>query len=230
MKKSLFLLVLLASCFFSQGEKLLTVPIQTADAFVDSIGVNTHFSYTDSIYHMNFPLIKQALVDLKIRHIRDGMHTVPSDIYKLMNELGDAGISCDYIVDPRLTKDDVLDYPNRVNNLESLENLNEPDAGGGTDWVVPTQEHVDKLKIASDQTQKPAIGPSLINPGWWDDATNSYVLIGDISANIHRNNIHNYFGAYNPETKGWGGGCDEEGFCYGSIVWRSSKRRSAGLG
>jgi hypothetical protein len=75
--------------------------IQTADAFVDSIGINTHFSYTDAIYHLDFPLVKQALLDLKIRHIRDGMHTVPSDYYELQNELGDAGIRCCYILDPR---------------------------------------------------------------------------------------------------------------------------------
>jgi hypothetical protein len=103
MKKSLFLLVLLASAL-AAANAFFSETVQTADAFVDSIGVNTHFSYTDAIYHLNFPLVKQALVDLKIRHIRDGMHTVPSDLYKLMNELGDAGIGCNYIVDPWLSK------------------------------------------------------------------------------------------------------------------------------
>ena len=201
-----------------------------ADAFVDSIGINTHFSYTDAIYHMDFPLVKQALLDLKIRHIRDGMHTVPGDIYDLMNQLGDAGIGCNYIVDPRLEKEVVLDYHNRVNNLKSLENPNEPDAKGGTDWVEPTQQHVGKVKQASDQTQYPAIGPSLINASWWDDATNSHKLIGDISDSIHRNNLHNYFGAYHPETKGWGGGCDEDGYCYGSIIWNIKQAQISGPG
>jgi hypothetical protein len=129
-----------------------------------------------------------------------------------------------------VVQEDVLDYPNRVNNLETLENPNEPDLGGGTAWVAPTQEHVEKVKQASDTTQKPAIGPSLVNPGWWDAVTNSHVLIGDISAEIHRNNIHNYFGAYNPETKGWGGGCNPQGYCYGSIVWSIEQAQISGPG
>jgi hypothetical protein len=42
-----------------------------ADAFVDSIGVATHFNYGDTPYG-NFALVERALDDLGVRHIRDG--------------------------------------------------------------------------------------------------------------------------------------------------------------
>ena len=47
----------------------------SADAFVDSVGVNTHITYTDTIYAKNFSLVNDTLKDLGVRHIRDGCYS-----------------------------------------------------------------------------------------------------------------------------------------------------------
>ena len=51
-----------------------------ADGFVDSVGVNTHVTYTDTVYARNFSLFAAALADVGIRHVRDscwaGLHNV----------------------------------------------------------------------------------------------------------------------------------------------------------
>ena len=59
------------------GFAALTAPVSAqerarpADAFVDSIGVTTHFNYDDTPYG-NFAAVEQALTGLGVRHIRDG--------------------------------------------------------------------------------------------------------------------------------------------------------------
>lgn len=220
-------LLCLASC---RKPTTVTGPeLASADSFVDSVGVNTHFSYTDSIYYQQFALVKQALLDLKIRHYRDGMHTVPSNIYALHNELGNAGLKCLYVVDPRLANSVIIGYPQMVNNMEALENANEADAAGGTGWVAPLQSSVSSLAALGESMHLPVVGPSLINQNWWNDSTNSYRMLGDISAHVTFNNLHNYMGSYHPESKGWGGGC-ANGYCYGSIPWNMGQAQISGPG
>jgi hypothetical protein len=195
----------------------------TAQAFVNSIGINTHFSYTDSIYYRQFPLVRQALIDLRVRHIRDGLHSFPPDLYTLMNELGDAGIDCDYVIGESIPGEEIAAAPGVVNNLEALENANEADLHGDTAWVAPLKTSVAALKAYADAMGRPVIGPSLVDFEWWNDSTNSFLLMGDISSEMTRNNLHNYFGVFMPETHGWGGGCIEGGWCYGSIPWSISQ-------
>lgn len=48
------------------------VPAQPADAFVDGLGVNTHFSWNDSAYCVNKQLMKDRLAELGVKHVRDG--------------------------------------------------------------------------------------------------------------------------------------------------------------
>src|SRR5579863_10521051 len=45
----------------------------TAFDFVNSIGLNTHLNYFDTIYG-NFPVFKQELQSIGVRHLRDGVH------------------------------------------------------------------------------------------------------------------------------------------------------------
>lgn len=223
----LLILLFAASCRpkSTPGESALA----TADSFVDSIGVNTHFSYTDSIYHLNFPLAKQALLDLKIRRIRDGIHTVPPDIYDLHNQLGSAGLKCLFVTDRALPVDTLLNYPVQVSDFEAYEDPNEADVKGGSAWVEPLKEDMLMAHDAASHSQLPVIGPSLINATWWDQ-NNSFQQLGNIAEHVSHNNLHNYFGAYHPETKGWGGGCDANGYCYGSIVWNMGQAQISGPG
>lgn len=59
-------------------------PAASADSFVDSMGVATHFNYGDTPYG-NLPMIKQRLGELGIRHIRDGSDR--KAVYGILNDL-----------------------------------------------------------------------------------------------------------------------------------------------
>ncbi len=79
-----------------------SVPARAADAFVDSIGVNTHFSYTDRPYVLAFDRLKIKLAALGIRHIRDG-NTSNQEVAARINALYRSyGIRVLQIVGPRL--------------------------------------------------------------------------------------------------------------------------------
>lgn len=43
----------------------------SADAFVESIGINTHFGYTDTVYFTKYETVKTRLADSGIRYVRD---------------------------------------------------------------------------------------------------------------------------------------------------------------
>jgi hypothetical protein len=75
-----------------------TVNAKRADAFVDSMCVNTHLPYLDTVYG-NYAGVKQKLLELGIRHIRDGGTT--TDVITKMKDLAAAGIKTTFILDPR---------------------------------------------------------------------------------------------------------------------------------
>ncbi len=64
---------------------------RSADAFVESLGINTHLAYTKTAYGNYDKIIKPRLQELGIRHIRDGGYTRSSFLAKLQ-ELGSLGI------------------------------------------------------------------------------------------------------------------------------------------
>src|ERR1700724_703093 len=59
--------LLLLFCIPGQGE----AP-RSADSVADSVGVNIHLHFTDTIYS-NFPLVQSLLTSLGVRHVRDGL-------------------------------------------------------------------------------------------------------------------------------------------------------------
>ncbi len=69
-----------------------------AYAFVDSICVNTHWYYDDTPYVQNYNAVKQKLVALGVRHIRDG--GTGDNVIAKLKELGRLGIKTTYIMNP----------------------------------------------------------------------------------------------------------------------------------
>lgn len=56
---------------------------RSAQGFVDSIGVCTHWSYPDTPYGFAYEKVKQALAASGIRHIRDGFHAHIRDLAQI---------------------------------------------------------------------------------------------------------------------------------------------------
>ena len=75
------------------------VKANSSNAFVDSICVNTHLSYGDTAYS-NYSGVKQKLVDLGVRHIRDSGSS--ADVIAKMKELANLGITTTYILNPNI--------------------------------------------------------------------------------------------------------------------------------
>jgi hypothetical protein len=73
--------------------------IRTADSFVDSIGVATHLRYMDTAYGRYSDVIKPRLLELGVRHIRDGGKDPL--MFQKLNDLATAGIRATLVMDPR---------------------------------------------------------------------------------------------------------------------------------
>jgi hypothetical protein len=202
--------------------------VSSAGSFVDSIGVNTHLGYFDTAYG-NYPLIKEKLTALGVRHARDGavLTNDPSHsqtIYGRYKDLNTSlGIEFDLIVDPRTENLDSIDAEKteRIaemagDSLGSFEGPNEYDHSGSDDWVSTLRDYQERLytagKANGSTKDVPVIGPSLTSE-------EAYTMVGDLSAYIDYGNIHNYYGGRNPGTDGWGMGG------YGSLEWNLNNAR-----
>jgi hypothetical protein len=192
---------------------------KSADAFVDSVGVNVHLSYLDTPY-AEFGRVKESLQTLGIRHIRDGLIDARSQrYYDELNELGRSGIKCTLVTSPRETAALLTSYPSRVSEgFEAYEAPNEYDLSGDPNWSGTLNTFLFTLHqtVKSDPltSRFPIIGPSLTQAGSFPQLAASADLF-DYA------NLHNYFGGRNPGTLGWGSNG------YGSLVWNLALVRSA---
>ncbi len=69
-----------------------------ASAFVDSICLTTHWAYYDTPYGSSYNAVKQKLVDLGVRHIRDS--GTSDDVIAKIKELGRLGIKTNFVMIP----------------------------------------------------------------------------------------------------------------------------------
>jgi hypothetical protein len=186
-------------------------PASSADAFVDSVGVNVHLHYDNTPYS-NFTAVEKSLQDLGVRHIRDGLvDTAWTPYYDRLNELGRVGIRSTLITTPTQSVALLTAYPSRVaDSFEAYEAPNEYDLSGDPNWATTLSNFVDAMHSAvrgnSSVSRFPILGPSLTQPG-------SYTKVTSSAKSFDNANLHDYFGGRNPGTTGWGGGG------YGSIAW-----------
>ena len=78
---------------------ITTETAKSADAFVNSICVNTHWGFADTPYGSQYNAVKQKLVELGIRHVRDSGSS--ADVIAKMKELARLGIKTNYIINPK---------------------------------------------------------------------------------------------------------------------------------
>ena len=191
-----------------------------ADGFVDSIGINTHLTYTNTLYASEWPQVLAALKTLGVRHIRDGYYNwnAGNAIYAKHQQLAAAGIHGNFVValNSSISAADVKSFARLAGDVESLEAPNECDAEngincGGVKWLQNLQTFLPTVASAGRAIGVPVYGPSFTQ-------AKSYPAIGNIARQMTQNNLHIYFGGRNPESNGWGS-TNAEGHSYGSFAW-----------
>ncbi|CAA9348604.1 hypothetical protein AVDCRST_MAG94-2670 [uncultured Leptolyngbya sp.] len=105
---------------------------QSADSFVDSIGVNVHLRNTGGVYSKYNDIIKPRLQELGVRHIRDNSGK-DAAFYQKLNDLATIGIKSTLIVDvERYQPAEAVALAKAIpNSLVAVEGPNERDHFGG---------------------------------------------------------------------------------------------------
>ncbi len=183
---------------------------------MDSVGINVHLHYTNTLYGTNFPLIETSLTTLGIRHVRDGVvDTTWQPYYDEHNQLGQLGIKSIFSTSVGQSASLFQQYPGRMSQcFEGYENANEYDISGDPNWIGALEAAMGLLSSTvrnGNGSQYPILGPSLTQIG-------SYPALGNQHTQFDYGNMHNYFGNRNPGTVGWGG-LDAQGNSYGSIAY-----------
>jgi hypothetical protein len=176
-------------------------PARPADAFVDFVGVNTHVGYADTTYGDYEGILKPRLLELGVRHIRDG--TFDSDVLRKYLDLGKHGIRLLLITDSGRA----LERARRLGPmLFAIEGINEPDTGR-SDWATRTREEQRRLyeAVKGDAATRdlPVAVSSLAN------LRDSPGKLGDLSAFLDLGNMHPY-AAGQPPSRHWGWGLTME--------------------
>lgn len=186
---------------------------RSTDAFVDTIGVNTHLTYSNTIYSNYNNIIKPRLLELGARHIRDGNVVGNTGYFAQLKELAANGIHVNLISDPRtLTPQQAVNTVSQLGSgvVESVEGPNEYDNSQDPNKNSTIQTYMQQLhaglKGNSATANLPIIGPSGVS-------ADGYKNYGDLSGYVDYCNMHNYHGGRQPELPA--GGLDGQG--YGTI-------------
>ena len=178
-------------------------PARSADAFVDSIGMNVHFSSTRSPYVLQYDEMREALLGLGVRHLRDGAVHDQRWLDRL-NDFGRRGVKTIYISAITDTPAYIRAFPARVpDSFEGFEGPNEYDsqANRNPDWaqsLIAFQRMLYTTVKSDPQIARfPVIAPSLTRGA-------SFSVVGDLSQSSDFGNMHDYFGGHEPGNRGYG--------------------------
>ncbi|MGA2657527.1 MAG: hypothetical protein ABSH34_08405 [Verrucomicrobiota bacterium] len=168
---------------------------------MDFVGVNTHLGYYDTPCRDYEGILKPRLLELGVRHIRDG--TFNDDVLRKYLDLGQHGIRLLFITGSR----EAVERARKLKPmLFAIEGPNEPD-GRGADWVSRIREEQQKLYAAvrGDPGTKdlPVAVSSLAN------LRDSPGKLGDLTPYFDFGNMHPY-AAGNPSSRHWGWGLSME--------------------
>ncbi len=199
-----------------------SVPAIPADSFVESIGVNTHWT-SPNVYTHNYTGLKAKLGESGIRYVRDRTHQA---VYTRANDLYDSlGIKTNmltgrwkpgrptFILDPTQIDAELNEIKNQTLAVTvSLEAPNEYDLehGPDPDWAGNIKNYSTLLyiKAKADEMLKnlPVIGPSLTS-------LEAYKAVGSVDPYIDYGNQHLYQWTFWPGF----GGLDKNGSR--SLTW-----------
>ena len=219
---------------FSVAATTSRVQSQTATRasdFLDSVGVVTHFNYTDTAYYQQPDRIIALLQSAGIRHVRDGLlwGWVAPNLPGIHDKLAAAGIGANLVMpnpDPAgsTSAAALIAAVARHKDVDALEAPNEWDQAGGSTWASTMRAYLPILQGVARTVNVPLYGPSLTS-----DA--SYPALGNIGQYMDYNSEHNYWGGRNPESNGWGGpDSNTPPHYYGSLDYDFDKSAIIGPG
>jgi hypothetical protein len=168
--------------------------------FTDSVGVNVHLAYGNTVYAQQFPQIMQSMISLGVRHYRDGLtQNAPSFQYENAEMLGKAGIKADWLMDPNNAASTINSaYANAPDATEEFEGPNEDDAAAGPTLLAFMQLLNHTVRGNPATAAMPIHAPSFTQ-------VSSFATQGNISSLVNYGNTHDYFATFNPETPPYGG-------------------------
>lgn len=192
------MLLLFLAVPVAYGDGLQKVMPHRAVDFTNSIGVNTHFGYYDTQYGLYDSLLRPRLLELGVKHIRDG--TFNEDVARKYRDVGKTGVRLLLITSGKR-------LPREAEAIGSMlwgvEAVNEPDRSRKTDWVKYARDEQRMLyeTAKSDDATRhlQVVGVSLAN------IRNSPSQLGDMSQWMDYGGMHPYAaGQYPSKHWGWG--------------------------
>jgi hypothetical protein len=179
-----------------------------AAAFRDSVGVNTHLSYYDTVYG-SWSRVLDKLGALGVKHVRDGAYGNPAwgDWQRRFNSGVQAtaarGIKFTMIMGKPGYDGGTIDNlvaaaaGPQAGAIEAFEGPNEYDISGASNWAGALrsyqQELYSKAKANSATRDIPVIGPSLVYAG-------SRTTLGNLESALDQGNMHPYRGGQTPSA------------------------------
>jgi hypothetical protein len=176
-----------------------------SDAFVNTIGVATHLNYTNIPSWNNYSgIIKPRLLELGVRHIRDGMQVWPATVTKYQ-DLAANGIRLTavcvptgwYQNAPNWSQTECVTQAGQIGtaSLETFEGMNEVDNTGGSGWTTKYKTFQQSLwnAVKNNATWRstPVAATSLAH---YYNAPQ----VGNVSAYMDYGNMHPYPGGGMP--------------------------------
>ena len=190
-----FCALITASIHAEEAEKA-----RSADAFVDSIGVNIHLGYSDTVYHKFDEIVKPRLLEAGIRNVRDGLRADRKDVIEKLNTLAESGIRSDLLVNP---KEAVALIKALKKSVRTVEGRNEPDHGQGWEAAARDENKALFAAVKGDAETKdiPVIVSGMANTR---DSAVKLAASGMSAESLDFGNMHSYPGGLNPVSGGWG--------------------------
>lgn len=199
----LFAAILCATSLVTAGDSAalsIDIPARSADAFVDSIGVNIHLGYSDTPYREYDTIIKPRLLELGVRHVRDGVVPNRKDVITKLNDLGASGIKSILLIKPA---DAAVLIPQLKDSILMIEGRNEPDHGEGWEQKVHAEQKAlwDAVKNNPATKHIPVVVSAFANTR---DSAGKFAAAGSALPYLDYGNTHCYPGGLNPLSGGWG--------------------------
>jgi PA14 domain len=174
---------------------------KSADSFIDSIGIATHLRYTDTSYGRYSDVVEPRLLELGIRHIRDGGND--PGLFEKLNRLAQFGVRSTLVMDPRdgVTPANAVEILQKVSpSVEAVEGPNEWDVNPeltykGKPFPDGVREYQTDLYNAIKQHPATAsisvLAPSMAIPEYG-------ARLGSLKSVIDGGNMHSYAGGNLP--------------------------------